>query len=394
MRDYLPIIIILIVIAGLVKADKTLSILYLIAILMVITRLWSRHVIHSVALERNMTSRAYLEQEVPVSVKITNTSLVPIVWLQLHESLPVEMIVPGYYNQVISLGGRKSTLLTYCLHPKKRGYYQVGPAFLSSGDLLGMNKDIHIEIPAEPLIVYPRIVNLESLGLPSRSLFGSIHETNLIYEDPSRSFGKRDYTGSEPLRKLDWKASAALNRLQVKLFEASKALNLVIYLDLNIASYENMRHYDQTELAIIAAASIANWAVQQKHAIGMITNGEDPFHSDAPLTALIPRKGRAQLMLLLEILARIRSCVTEELPELINRTSVGLPWGTTLLMITGQFSDALLEELLRARRRGFNLAVVNIGNYPGLLATQRRARQCGFTVYHILTQPDLEELGN
>lgn len=391
MRDYLPLLIILIVVAGLVKADKALAILYLIAILILVTRWWNRNVIRGVILERELTGRAFLEQEVPVSLKVSNTSLLPVVWLQLHESLPIEMIVPGYFSQVVTLGSHQSMNLKYSLYPQKRGCYQIGPTFLSSGDLLGIGKDTHKEIPANSLIVYPRIVNLESLGLPSQSMFGSIREKNPIYEDPSRTFGKRNFTSTDSLRKVDWKASAALGNLQVKLFEASKTLELAIYLDLNFKSYETMHHYDQTELAIVTAASVANWGVKRKHAIGLITNGEDPFKADTPLTPLIPRKGNAQLMLLLEILARIRSCDAEDAPALINRTSSVLPWGTTLLIITGRLSVVLLDELIRARKRGFNLALINIGNYPGLLENQQRARKSGFTVYHIQTLIDLDQ---
>lgn len=394
MRDYLPLIILLILIAGLARADKALIILYLLALLMLATRWLSRRVIRNVSFERELASRAFLEQAVPVTLTISNQSLLPLVWMQLHESLPVEMVVPGHYSQVISLGSRKTACLRYTLRPYKRGLFQIGPAFLSSGDLLGMDREIHKQIPAATLIVYPRIVSLEALGLPSRSMFGSIREKNPIYEDPIRPFNKRGYQTGDSLRKVDWKATAVSGTLQVKLFEASKALELAIFLDLNPASYDFIHHYDQTELAIVAAASIAYWAVRQKHAVSLVTNGEDPLSEGLPFVSPPLKKGNAQLMLLLEILASIQCATGEGFPSLIHRASAALPWGASLLLITGRLPDELMDEVIRARRRGFNPTVMNIGNYPGLLEAQRRARQSGINVFQIQTILDIERGGN
>lgn len=392
MRDFFPVILLLIILAGLVRADKVMIILYIIAFLYLVTRWWSHRAIRSVAFERNFTHRAFLEQVVPVSVTVSNRSRLPVVWLQLHESLPVEMVVPGFFSQVVSLGSLQTERLSYSLQPHKRGYYPIGPAFIASGDLLGMGQDEKVEFPPDSLIVYPQIVDLGSLGLPSRAMFGGIRENNPAYEDPSRLLGKRRFIEGDTLRKVDWKATAATGNLQVKLFEASKALNLVIFLDLNIESYSFIHHYDQTELAIVTAASLANWAIRQKHNVGLVTNGEDPHKSGDTILPIIPRRGNPQLMTILELLARIHSTDVEELPALVNQVSTNMPWGTTLSVITGALNDHLIKALIRASRRGLNVSIMNIGDHPGLLEAQRRARHCGFRIFQIQNLLDLDRL--
>lgn len=393
MRDFLPVVLLLILLAGLARADRVLIILYIIVILYLVTRWWSRRAIHAVSIQRNFSRRAFLEQIVPVSVTISNRSWLPVIWLQIHESLPVEMVVPGFFSQVISLGSRQTTHLSYTLQPHKRGYYPIGPAFVASGDLLGMGRDEEIKFPPDSLIVYPQIVDLGTLGLSSRAMFGSIRENNPAYEDPSRLLGKRSFINGDSLRKVDWKATAASGSLQVKLFEASKALNLVIFLDLNRASYDFIHHYDQTELAIVAAASLANWAIRQKHMVGLVTNGKDPCKVEESQGLIVPRRGSAQLMHLLELLARIQISDADAIPALVNRTCVNLPWGTTLMLITGAISNSVMEALIRARQRGLNICLMNIGVYPGLLEVQRRARHSGFSVFQIQTPLDLDHLG-
>ena len=85
--------------------------------------------------------------------------------------------------------------------------------------------------------------------------------------------GKRDYVASDSLRRMNWKASASTGRLQIKQFEPSIALQTEIFLNLNASEYVTKHRIDATELAIVVAASLANWAVIQKQAVGLTTNG-------------------------------------------------------------------------------------------------------------------------
>ena len=65
----------------------------------------------------------------------------------------------------------------------------------------------------------------------------------------------------DSLRSVDWKASATVGRLQVKLYEPSIALEIAIFLDLSFSGYKPQSRIDATELAIVIAASLASWIV-------------------------------------------------------------------------------------------------------------------------------------
>jgi uncharacterized protein (DUF58 family) len=343
----------------------------------------------AVTFQRTFMTRAFLGETVPIRLELINTSWLPVVWLQFDETLPLELAVPNSYRRVVTLGPKGRTQFDFTLYASKRGYYRIGPLHLRSGDLLGLSGELLDEGRSEALIVYPRIVALTRVRLPSRSPLGTLRHTEPIFEDPSRSFGKRDYVAGDSLRRVDWKASASIGRLQVKLFEPSMALETAIFLNLNKEEYEYRTHIDATELAIVVAASIANWIVMQRQAVGLSVNGEDPLGADGQPQSLLPRKGRAHLTRVLDVLARIRAAQARPFVQLFQQEHTHLPWGTTSILITGNLDEALFDEIFRARRAGVNVVVILVGKVPAIEAIRRRSQHFGLKIHEIYDERDL-----
>jgi uncharacterized protein (DUF58 family) len=155
--------------------------------------------------------------------------LLPAVWLRIQESVPVDLSMKNL-KQVVSLGPRGKMHFEYVLRARKRGYYRIGPLFVSSGDLIGFMREQRREGSTDHLIIYPRIVPLVNIKLPSRSPMGTMRHTQPIFEDPTRVLSKRDYVAGDSLRRIDWKATAATGRMQVKQFEPSIALETMLFL--------------------------------------------------------------------------------------------------------------------------------------------------------------------
>ena len=402
MREFIPALVFLVLIAALIRDDTVLTLGYLMAAVYFVGRWWSRRAFNAVMLTRAFTDHAFPNESVTVRLEMTNASLLPVVWLSLYEGAVPEISGGQSFREVISLGPRGRKTFHYELRTYKRGYYPVGPLFLHSGDLFGLSDDALSQGTPDHLTVYPRIVSLSRLGLPSRSPLGTLRHTQPIFEDPSRVIGKRDYVSGDSLRRVDWKATAASGRLQVKQFEPSIALDPLIALDLRDDSYERRTRYDDSELAIVVAASVANYVVSQKQPIGLITNGKDATDSflhprsssgEGLGRGSIPsRKSRPHLMRLLEVLARIQtSDSTPSFSELLSRHLASLPWGTTLILITGQPGDSLLDSLFRARRAGLNAVVILVGQGKGFSAFHSRAERFGFTVYEVVRERDLDQ---
>jgi uncharacterized protein (DUF58 family) len=211
-----------------------------------------------------------------------------------------------------------------------------------------------------------------------------------VFEDPTRPMGKRDYQSGDSLRRIDWKSTAAIGRLQTKLFEPSIALETAIFLNLNLLDYNLRTRLEATELAIVVSASLANWIIAKRQSTGMIVHGLDPLSSDSRPVPLFPRKGRAHLMRILEILARIRAVETDPFPAVFHQQRVNLSWGTTAIVITGAADQPLLDELLQARRAGLNPVLILCGEHPNHRKTVEHGRIFGIPTYVIRDERDLD----
>lgn len=391
MRDFVPVLLVLFLIAVLMQEDTILTIFYILAGVYLGGRWWSQRALKNVALQRTLPTHAFLGEAVPVRVALKNRGWLPVVWLRAQDTVPVGLAIgQDSHRQVTHLGPYDHYDLQYVLYPQKRGYYQVGPLQLTSGDALGLvGQRQRQEAPAY-LTVYPRIVPLAHVPLPSRSPLGTLRHTQPIFEDPTRIIGKRDYTTGDTLRRIDWKSTAAVGRLQVKQFEPSIALETTLLLNLHAPEYELRTRTDTTELAIVVAASLANWITSRKQTVGLATNGFDPLNPGTTLTAIPSRKGRGHLMRVLEVLARVQVEESVPLTTLLQQQIVHLAWGTTVVVVTSRLDDTLLEGLLQARRAGLNAVVVLCGYATGHVDVERRAQRFGFPVTTIRNERDLD----
>lgn len=372
------------------REDIILMLVYFLVVTFAVSRWWSRRALKTVEYSRTFRQRAFLHEKVAVRLEVANRHWLPVPWLQLTETLPLELSVPNTYRSVTTLGPYGRQQFTYTLHADRRGYYPIGPLHFRSGDLIGLNEELDTEGVADHLIVYPKIIAFANVRLPSRSPIGTLRHTQPIYEDPSRVRGKRDYVAGDSLRRVDWKATATLGRLQVKQFEPSIALETAIFLNLNADEYEQRTRLDTTELAIVIAASLANWIISQRQSAGLSVNGADPIGMEEKPQALPARKGRAHLTRILEVLARIQMISTTPFVQLLQRETPHLSWGTTVILITGFMDDALFDEIFRARRAGLNVVLILCGTVRNIVEVQQRAERFGIPVQHFVRERDLD----
>jgi uncharacterized protein (DUF58 family) len=291
---------------------------------------------------------------------------------------------------VTNLGSGSDANFEYTVDALKRGYYPIGPLAISTGDILGLGESLRAESRADHVVVYPKIVPFTSVDIPSYSPHGTLRHALPLFEDPTRVFGKREYVSGDSLRRIDWKSSASTGRLQVRLFEPSISLETFIVLNLNSEDYYFRTRVDSMELAIVIAASISNWIIMKKQMAGMLVNGRDPIAADGQLRSIPPRKGKPHLMRLLETLARCEAIDNSALVPLIQRQRYHLAWGTTLIAITGQAGDGLLDELHQARRGGQNAILILAGRSISDEAVIRRAKIFDIPVFPIPTERDLK----
>jgi uncharacterized protein (DUF58 family) len=392
MADYVPFIIFLMILAVVFNAGPALTVLYLVIGIFLLGLWWNSRALHHIQISRDYEERAYLWDDIAVKLTIKNNSILPILWIEINESLPVNLRAGQTVSAVLSLGCKEEKEINYKCKAFKRGYYELGPLQAQTGDPLGLVKPKIHEFEADPLTVYPQIIALENLGLPSRSPFGNIKHKNPIFEDTSRAIGKRGYHRGDSIRRIDWKSTASTGILQVKLYEASIALEIAILLDLHRDSYHIKTYFDATELAITTAASVAAWGKNSKQPVGLITNGIDLHMGEGVPFVIPPKKGNGHFINILETLARVQPGAEVPLDFLLSESLINLTWGASVVLISGAINENQLDQLFQSKKRGIHPVIFLTANLPGTPDLDTLAKHYAIPIYPLRVSSGLKFL--
>jgi uncharacterized protein (DUF58 family) len=190
--------------------------------------------------------------------------------------------------------------------------------------------------------------------------------------------GIRDYQPEDSFRHVHWKATARRQDLQVKVYEPSTSHNLVVFL--NVATLAKHWHGVLPKLlerAISVAASIASYGVEERYLVGLVANGSIP-HSDQAIKVL-PSRRPDQLARVLEALAAVTNFATVSIESLLLSESARLPWGATLVVVSGVTTDSLLATLIRLHEVGRRMVLVCLAEQ----APDPLALPTGIVVHHL-----------
>ena len=389
MSELPMILLLLLAVALLARMDLIFYLVYVLAGTYALSRWWAGRGVERLRVHRRFTDHIFTGESADVEIEIVNTSWWPVPWLRYEETPPSALISSGAVRQVISLRPKEHSCLSYRLFGERRGYYQVGPGVLSTGDLFGFAESRGSFDEPRPLIVYPRVIPLTYVDLFSRSPLGNIKSRQPVFTDPARVIGVRDYRSGDPLRAVDWKSTARVGSLQVKKQESAVSLTAVIFVDLNVAAYSRQLQVAASEWAIVVAASLANYLVGQRQVVGLASNGQDR-PTEARCWMIPPRPGRVHLMKLLEWLARVQLTETTSLPDWLPIVTAGLPWGTTVIAVTPSGDETTCTALHRLRRAGLNPILVAIEPHAQFGVIQERGRRLGVPAFQVADEEDLK----
>jgi len=371
--------------------------MYVLLALLVVSRLLARSWVESVTAERECNRlNAEVGDTVAVIVTVRNAGRLPVPWVLMEDLLAWPTTIPG--PAPLRLKGRQLKIgmlrpqgqatMYYQLQFQMRGYFQIGPLVLESGDLFGLHRRYHVAADPNFVLVYPRIVPLLGFDISSRRPIGEVRMSNRIYEDPTRISGIRDYQPGDPLNRVHWRSTARVGKLQSKVYEPSTVAGTTLVLDFHQAAYDRRHEPYRSELAVTAAASLANAVYQMGQQIGLVTNGRDAAErireegwrhdfrtrkaalqaaslekKNDRLTPLVvqTRRGAEQLGRVLEMLARVELSDGLPFPRLLLEAAGRLPRDATVVALLADVSVETAIALSSLRRRGFAVtAIVNV----------------------------------
>jgi uncharacterized protein (DUF58 family) len=328
-----------------------------------------------------------------VEIAITNRSNVPVLWLLVEDLLPADatlydppaLAVQGDRVKVLLIWGRQTRKLKYQITCHRRGYFQVGPTILETGDMMGLYRRYRVGNQPQYVTVLPKVVPLTSYEIGSRRPIGEIRMRENIMNDPTRLRGIRQWEPGDPMRSVHWSATARTGILHSKVYEPSSIIGATLILDLHKSTTPARHEPIRSDLAITAAASIATALHESNEPVGLATNARDAAdrirqegwvgdhrvrgeaqHAASMLDGnerlrpilLAPSRGPLQLREIIRTLARLERTDGLTLPELLTECESQLSAETTLLVILQQATPATIAALIGLERRGRAVAVI------------------------------------
>jgi uncharacterized protein (DUF58 family) len=354
-----------------------------------VRRLWARSGLDGVTYRRHLErDRITWGEEIPATIEIWNRKRMPLAWLRADDAVTPGVVVRG---SLLAVGrnGRAVLRNAWTLAPfervrrrvhlgaDRRGVYELGPVELTVGDPFARQAAVVERPDVDRFLVRPRTV--ATAALPRRDTLGGADRMRFgLAEDPSRFAGVRDYAPGDPLRRIHPRASARLGRPIVKRFESSRDREVLIALDVQIASgpiWETPADVEEVEALFVVAASLARSLALERAAFGMAAAGYQ--HAESRFASVPVSEAPGQAERVFDLLARMTphpSAPFEHLVGLIFRT---IRTGTTVIVVTGRDPSSYLAHLRRLERAGCPVVVLACGR--GAPAAAGQARAAGLT---------------
>jgi uncharacterized protein (DUF58 family) len=337
-----------------------------------VTRLWNKYCLHRLEYKRHLSSpQVFFGEEVIFEIQVTNRKPLPLPWLKIEDELPQR--VKLLKGKSLETGEERVTLINifpigmyhrvtrrFPMLCNERGAFVFGPTRLQSGDLFGFFRREKTIGQLDYLIVYPRLLPLEKLGISSKQLFGDIRLKQHLFQDPVLTAGIREYQSGDSLKRIHWKSTARTGELQTKIYEPTTTVDISLFLDVRTVKPPVWgSNYQLQELGIITVAAIAQNALNAGFRTGLYVNQITRFSKG--LLSVPPSRHPDQMERILEGLAQLHQTETLNISRYVRQEAGSLPWGSTMLVVSAQPDEKLAAALLDLRRLGRSIVLVIVG---------------------------------
>lgn len=162
---------------------------------------------------------------------------------------------------------------SYHLALPRRGIARIDRIEVTARDPLGLFEARYTAAQPLSLVVYPAPTVPRRLPSSDRLPGGSRVVADWLWPDPTLYAGARPYRPGDPLRWLDWRATARRRALQVKIFDSSRQPTAVVLVDLRTydRAWDGVRSAEAEGLLAAAAGLLLELDAQRCRTL-LVTN--------------------------------------------------------------------------------------------------------------------------
>jgi uncharacterized protein (DUF58 family) len=283
-----------------------------------------------------------------VTYTLRNTGRLIKPWLEIHNPTTLPGGLPG---RALSLRGRQERSWLVRTPLVRRGHFRIEPLQIRTGDPFGFFEASASVGQGITLVVYPRLDALPMWRLPPANIEGAHAQPERTLQTTPLATTVRPYAPGDSMNRIHWRTTARTGEIQVKEFDLEQTADAWIFMDLDAANEGGTGDDSTTEVAVRAAASIADKALEENRAVGLTVNAHR-------LTVVPADRGARQRLKILQLLAAVeadgRTPLSEALVTGVNR----LRRGMTAIVVTSSQDASFVRPLATLRTRGISAVVV------------------------------------
>ena len=347
-------------------------ILYFLLAVGLVTALWNLYYKHFWAknitvLLRFETDALYAGEETKLYEVIENRGAMPVPVLEVGFHTRKELDFAGadntnvsdyiYKRDIFAVLGRQKITREIPLKCTRRGHYEIREAELATHSLL-YRKRLGKELESNAAIyVYPRMANVSDIMPLCERMLGTLQCAKRLYEDPFAFRTIRDYTTDDPMKAINWKASAKTGILMVHTFDSALSQKAMLFLDVEDSGI--LKYQDLVEESISIAASLARRLLRRGIEVGFCFNGSTAAGQES---GFAPTNKKEMLIRMERMLAEYQT-VNGAHPFGAELNKYSVPADTLLIFITKNLSLALFDAI--KRRAGESQTILVCPVYRG-----------------------------
>lgn len=347
-------------------------ILYFLLAVGLVTTLWNLYYKHFWAknitvLLRFETDALYAGEETKLYEVIENRGAMPVPVLEVGFHTRKELDFAGadntnvsdyiYKRDIFAVLGRQKITREIPLKCTRRGHYEIREAELATHSLL-YRKRLGKELESNAAIyVYPRMANVSDIMPLCERMLGTLQCAKRLFEDPFAFRTIRDYTTDDPMKAINWKASAKTGTLMVNTFDSALSQKAMLFLDVEDSGI--LKYQDLVEESISIAASLARRLLRRGIEVGFCFNGSTAAGQES---GFAPTNKKEMLIRMERMLAEYQT-VNGAHPFGAELNKYSVPADTLLIFITKNLSLALFDAI--KRRAGESQTILVCPVYRG-----------------------------
>lgn len=272
------------------------AIIYLLLHLLYL-HVWARGLTVQLAFSQHAVSEG---QEATLRATVANAKPLPLPVVVLRYKLGRGLSMAENPNATVtdmlnvveyfSILGNEQVVRDQKVEATRRGCYHIDTLDLMMPQLISGRESFFFMPQDTELIVYPRLLDTPEMWGICEKITGDVISRRRLFEDVFSFRGIRDYTRTDPLSAVNWKASARTGRMMVNLRDYTFGQEVRILLNLEEPNYRYGG--ELLENAIRIAATVACRAISDRIPVSITSNGRI---AGEPLPDLLSRRGNAEI---------------------------------------------------------------------------------------------------